>query len=150
MTNAYRKYQKEMEHLIESERRDTIGVYDANHIDAVLHALVDSDGYAKALGNSPQALRGRYEFRDGAAHVIASVWGLDMDYARGLMRTGQAWEDYQESMRECAGMEEYEIRKVIDEWRTEHSGWVYASSKEKALEIARDFQGDDVVVRRTR
>ena len=63
-------------------------------------ALVQSDRFAHLMDNTPDALYGRYEFRDGAACVLAEVFGLDLDYAREIMRTGQAWVDYCNSKEE--------------------------------------------------
>lgn len=67
---------------------------------ATVHCLDDSDEYARLLDSTPEAMRSRYEFRDGAAHMLAYVFGLDMSAARSLMQTNKAWAEYEEAHKD--------------------------------------------------
>lgn len=60
--------------------------------------LADSDYFCELQGKTPQAYRDRYEFRDGAAIMFSYVFGIDIDYARSLMMTHQAWDDYEQAV----------------------------------------------------
>ena len=66
---------------------------------SAIHCLDDSDWFANLQGNDAQALRDRYQFRNGAALMLASVFGLDIDAARGIMKTHAAWADYEEACK---------------------------------------------------
>ena len=88
---SLRKYHDEL------RKHDGIKPYETSVSFIAADALAASDYTAELLDNTPQALYGRYEFRDGAAHALATMFGLDMDYARQIMRTHQAWADYTEA-----------------------------------------------------
>jgi hypothetical protein len=85
------------QYLNECRKYDGIEPYETSISFIAADALAESDRTAELLDNTPQALYGRYEFRDGAAHALATVFGLDMDYARQIMRTHKAWADYEEA-----------------------------------------------------
>lgn len=52
--------------------------------------------YADTREEMKAALERRYEMRDGAALMLANVFGYDVDHARRMMQTHQAWGDYEE------------------------------------------------------
>ncbi len=52
--------------------------------------------YADTREEMKDALRRRYEMRDGAALMMANVYGYDVDYARRMMMTHAAWGEYEE------------------------------------------------------
>jgi hypothetical protein len=64
----------------------------------VASCLDHSDFYSELRGNTPEALLCRYEFRDGAAIMLASVYGLDIDMARNIMQTSRAYADYEQAL----------------------------------------------------
>lgn len=64
----------------------------------VASCLDHSDFISELRDNTPEALLCRYEFRDGAAIMLASVYGLDIGMARNIMRTSQAYADYEQAL----------------------------------------------------
>ena len=66
---------------------------------ATINCLDDSDDYARYLDNTPEAMRSRYDFRDGAAHMLAYVFGLDISAARSMLQTHKAWAEYDDSCK---------------------------------------------------
>lgn len=88
----FRDYHKKLE----SFDKD-VEPYSTNAASVCAWCLMDSDHYLNLMGNTPEAYRDRYEFREGAAAMFAAVFGYDLDMARSLMMTHQAWYDYEQA-----------------------------------------------------
>lgn len=73
-------------------------VYEHDLAASVASCLDHSDFTCELRDNTPEALLGRYEFRDGAAIMLASVYGLDISMARNIMQTSQAYADYEQAL----------------------------------------------------
>ena len=87
--NSIRDYREKLERFDED-----IEPYSMNPAHLCASILTHSDYSLELQGMTEQAYRDRYEFREGAAAMFAEVFGYDLDMARSLMMTHQAWEDY--------------------------------------------------------
>ena len=79
-------------------------------ISSAIYCMDDFDYECELMGNTAEAFRLRYEQLDGAAIMMAYVFGLDISYARQIMHTHQAWYEYEtalEKEKEC----EHGVRK---------------------------------------
>lgn len=92
MFNSIQHYRDKLEDFDEG-----VEPYQTNPSYLCAGCLADSDYYLKLMGNTPEAYRDRYEFREGAAAMFAAVFGYDLDMARALMFTHQAWYDYEQA-----------------------------------------------------
>lgn len=90
MTNKYREMLDRYESMRDMEAW-------SDPVMSTIHCLGDSDDYARYQDNTPEAMRSRYDFRAGAAHMLAYVFGLDMSAARAMMQMCKAWAEYEES-----------------------------------------------------
>ena len=90
------RYKKMREYYEQLKPHSGIEVW--NHDLAMNAATCLQDSDELLHENTPEEFYGRYEFRNGAAIALASVYGLDISMARQIMRTHQAWADYEQAL----------------------------------------------------
>ena len=97
MPKKYKPFKRLQKYYEQLKPHSGIEVYEHDIAMNAADCLDSSDWFCELQGYTAQACRDRYEFRDGAAIMLASVYGLDISAARAIMQTHQAWADYEKA-----------------------------------------------------